>query len=145
MEVQISLIALGCAVFTMNKHFCHRTFRVYRAALYAGLGLTAVVFVVHGILLHGYDVQRKLMALDWMAMMGTLNFLGAAVYAARVRFTTLKRVGLYAESDRSRRDGTHIVSTSLVRVTRLSMSWCSWLRWHMWRGFTARIKVLGAR
>ena len=52
--------------------------------MYAGLGLSALIFVAHGILLHGWAVQNERMSLDWMALMATFNLLGAIVYATRV-------------------------------------------------------------
>lgn len=64
--------------------FRHPTLRPYRAAMYAGLGLSAVVFVVHGILLHGWTVQNRRMSVDWMGLMALFNLTGAVIYAARV-------------------------------------------------------------
>ncbi|KAL8652921.1 MAG: hypothetical protein Q9226_004062 [Calogaya cf. arnoldii] len=52
--------------------------------MYAGLGLSAVIFVVHGILLHGWALQNHRMSLDWMALMAMFNLVGASTYAARV-------------------------------------------------------------
>ncbi|KAL9630582.1 MAG: hypothetical protein Q9204_004647 [Flavoplaca sp. TL-2023a] len=52
--------------------------------MYAGLGLSAVIFVIHGILLHGWASQNQRMSLDWMALMATFNLLGATIYAARI-------------------------------------------------------------
>lgn len=53
--------------------------------MYAGLGLSAVVFVVHSILLHGWAEQNRRMSINWMALMAFFNLTGAAIYAARVR------------------------------------------------------------
>jgi predicted branched-subunit amino acid permease len=52
--------------------------------MYVGLGLSAVVFVLHGILLYGWSVQNQRMSLDWMILMACLNFAGGAIYSARV-------------------------------------------------------------
>ena len=52
--------------------------------MYAGLGLSAVVFVVHGILLYGWTVQNRRMSVDWMGLMALFNLTGAVIYAARV-------------------------------------------------------------
>jgi adiponectin receptor len=79
-----SAFAVGCIVFTMNPRFCLPRFRKYRAALYTGLGLAALLFVGHGIMLHGIAIQEKRMALKWMVAMATFNLLGAAAYAARI-------------------------------------------------------------
>lgn len=52
--------------------------------MYLGLGLTSVVFVSHGVLLHGWATQNDRMALEWLILVASLNVVGAAVYAARV-------------------------------------------------------------
>ena len=52
--------------------------------MYAGLGLSAVVFVVHGVLLHGWIEQNQRMSVDWMGLMAFFNLAGAVIYAARV-------------------------------------------------------------
>lgn len=82
--INVSVLASLCVYATLHPNFRHPTFRPYRAAMYAGLGLSAVVFVAHGIYLHGWIVQRQRMSLDWMALMATSNLIGAMVYAARV-------------------------------------------------------------
>ena len=53
--------------------------------MYAGFGLSSVVFIIHGLILHGWKVQNDRMSLIWMAWMGTSNLVGAAIYAARVK------------------------------------------------------------
>ena len=80
----VSVLATFCVVATLHPKFRHPTIRPYRAAMYAGLGLSAVVFVVHGILLHGWTVQNRRMSLDWMGLMALFNLTGAVIYAARV-------------------------------------------------------------
>lgn len=82
--LNVSVLASACVVATLHPNFRHPTFRPYRAAMYAGLGLSAVVFIVHGILLHGFSIQNQRMSLDWMALMAILNLVGATIYAARV-------------------------------------------------------------
>ena len=52
--------------------------------MYAGLGLSGLVFVVHGILLHGWAMQNQRMSVDWMALMAIFNLTWAVIYAARV-------------------------------------------------------------
>lgn len=80
----VSVLASLCVVATLHPKFRHPTIRPYRAAMYAGLGLSAVVFVVHGILLHGWTVQNQRMSLDWMGLMALFNLIGAVTYAARI-------------------------------------------------------------
>lgn len=71
-------------MMTLSPKFRRPTFRLYRTAMYVGLGLSALVFAVHGIMLHGLEVQTKRMSLDRMALMAALNLIGASVYTARV-------------------------------------------------------------
>lgn len=52
--------------------------------MYAGLGLSAIIFVIHGVVKHGWKTQNHRMSLDWMGLMATLNLIGAFAYAARV-------------------------------------------------------------
>lgn len=88
----VSILAILCIVATLHPRFRHPTLRPYRAAMYAGLGLSAVVFVVHGILLHGLIEQKQRMSVDWMGLMAFFNLTGAVIYAARVpeKLTPLK-------------------------------------------------------
>lgn len=72
--------------------FGHSTFRLYRTAMYVGLGLSALVFIIHGIMLHGLELQMKRMSLDQMGLMAALNLIGASVYAARVGGSILKKI-----------------------------------------------------
>ena len=81
---QVSVLASACVVATLHSKFRHPTLRPYRAAMYAGLGLSATVFMVHGVVKYGWAVQRMRMSLDWMLAMGACNLVGAATYAARV-------------------------------------------------------------
>lgn len=68
----------------MHPRFAGPRFRKYRALLYTCFGLSAILFVSHGIFLYGFAVQKKRLALEWMGLMGFLNILGAAFYASRV-------------------------------------------------------------
>ena len=52
--------------------------------MYAGLGLSAIIFVVHGLFLYGYETQKWRMSVDWMAAMAGFNLVGALIYGIRV-------------------------------------------------------------
>ncbi|TVY76015.1 ADIPOR-like receptor SPBC12C2.09c [Lachnellula suecica] len=80
----VSILAAACIVTTLNPRFRSPLLRPYRAAMYAGLGLSALVFIIHGVIIHGWTIQNHRMSLRWMALMGGLNLIGAAVYAARI-------------------------------------------------------------
>ena len=81
---QVTVLAALCIVATLHPRFRHSTIRPYRAAMYAGLGLSGLVFVIHGILLHGWTMQNQRMSVDWMASMAIFILIGAVIYAARV-------------------------------------------------------------
>ena len=81
---QVTVLAITCIAVTLNPRFRHPQLRPYRAAMYSGLGLSAVVFIIHGLLIHGWEIQDHRMSLRWMGLMGALNLTGAAAYAARV-------------------------------------------------------------
>lgn len=83
--VQVTISAAGCIVFTLNPQFLGPAFRKYRALTYASFGLSALMFMTHGILLYGFAVQKKRLAHEWMILMGALNIIGACFYASRVR------------------------------------------------------------
>ena len=81
---QISTLAVGCVIATFHPKFRHPTWRAYRATMYSGLGLSAIIFIVHGILLFGYEQTSRNMSLNWMGLMAVFNFTGRGIYAARV-------------------------------------------------------------
>ena len=90
--------------------------------MYAGLGLSAIVFVLHGIFLHGWSVQNQRMSLDWMILMACLNLAGGTIYAARVSGPYSTDVtGLIF--DRFLRSGAPTPLISLAVVTRFFISW----------------------
>ena len=80
----VSFLATLCVVATLHPEFRHPTLRPYRAAMYAGLSISAVGFVVHGLILYGWQTQNRRMSLDWMALMALFNLAGAFTYAVRV-------------------------------------------------------------
>ena len=81
---QATASALGCAVFTMKPKFRTPTYRLMRSLMFALLGLSAFVPVLHGIILHGWDVQNRRMAVTHLLGLGLLNATGTVIYAARV-------------------------------------------------------------
>ena len=44
-----------------------------------------MIFVVHGLVLHGWELQNSRMSLVWMGWMATANLVSAVIYAARVQ------------------------------------------------------------
>ncbi|TGO46001.1 hypothetical protein BCON_0351g00090 [Botryotinia convoluta] len=80
----ISLSAAACAITTLHPKFRHSAFRPYRAIMYSCLGLSSITFVIHGLILYGYETQNWRMSLDWMGIMAGFNLFGAFAYAARI-------------------------------------------------------------
>lgn len=52
--------------------------------MYTCFGLSAIFFVSHSIYVYGFAVQRRRLAIEWMALMGLVNIAGAGFYASRV-------------------------------------------------------------
>ena len=57
--------------------------------MYACLGLSAVVFITHGVIRFGWETLNRRMSLDRMGLMALLNLTGAYTYAARVTSTKI--------------------------------------------------------
>jgi len=87
--MQVTVLAAACITATLDPQFRHPRLRPYRAAMYSGLGLSAIVFISHGLTIHGWEIQNNRMSLSWMGLMGALNFIGAAAYVTRVGCSTL--------------------------------------------------------
>ena len=119
---QVSGLALSCAVATMHPRFRRPSFRPYRALVYASLGLSAIVFVLHGIVLYGWSVQNQRMSLDWMILMACLNLGGGGIYAARVS-TDSPQMSVVLILDRFLRSGAQGRLISSEVVTRFFTSW----------------------
>ena len=83
-KVQVSTSAGGCIFLTLHPAFLGPTFRKYRALMYTCFGLSAILFISHSIFLYGSAMQKRRLSIEWMALMGFLNILGAVVYASRV-------------------------------------------------------------
>ncbi|KAK3316528.1 mPR-typeG-protein-coupled receptor [Apodospora peruviana] len=80
----MTFAASCCAVVTFLPCFGTPRFRAYRAGVYASLGLTGLVFVIHGLVLLGWETQNRRMALTWMVGMALVNLAGAVVFATRI-------------------------------------------------------------
>ena len=79
----VSVLGGLCCVATLHPKFRTPLFRPYRSMMYASLGFSAVVFVVHAIIIHGLAGANRRMSLDWMLAMAVLNLTGAVAYGVR--------------------------------------------------------------
>ena len=50
----------------------------------ASLGLLAMAFIAHDLIIHGWQIQNHRMSLTYMLITVMLNLLGAIVYTARI-------------------------------------------------------------
>ncbi|PMD61317.1 Hly-III related protein [Hyaloscypha bicolor E] len=80
----VTILAAACVAATLDPQFRHPRLRPYRAAMYSGLGLSAIIFISHGVAIHGWEIQNHRMSLGWMGLMGGLNLIGASAYATRI-------------------------------------------------------------
>ncbi|KAI5271167.1 mPR-typeG-protein-coupled receptor, partial [Aureobasidium subglaciale] len=78
-----SASATGCITFILGPMFIKPVYRTARALTYLSLGLFALIFIVHGIYLYGFMLQRKRLSLEYMGLMVLFNFLGCTAYAFR--------------------------------------------------------------
>ena len=128
----VSVLAGACVYATLHPAFRRPKYRPYRAVMYAGLGLSFIIPIVHGCMKFGVETQMQRMSLDWMALMTTFNLTGGALYAMRVSWLSLRRTfagirkkrdGRLTTTRRFRRNGIRTGLMSGVRVTRLCIVW----------------------
>lgn len=82
--IMICTIGLGCCCVSVVPQFRTPRWRPFRAAMFVGMGLSAVFPVIHGLQLYGIDRMRRQIGLEWLLLQGFLYILGAGIYAARV-------------------------------------------------------------
>lgn len=80
----VSILGAACCIATLHPKFRTPTFRPYRSMMYAALGLSAIVFIIHAISLRGFAEANRRMSLDWMGAMALLNLTGAVTYGTRI-------------------------------------------------------------
>ncbi|TVY46576.1 ADIPOR-like receptor [Lachnellula occidentalis] len=79
----ISSLGLGCASVSIFERFRTPPWRPYRAGMFVGMGLSAVIPVLHGVGIYGVKEMQDRMGMTWMGLEGFLYILGAGLYAAR--------------------------------------------------------------
>lgn len=80
----ITVLATSCIAATLFHRLHRPALRPLRAAIYSGLGLSAIPFIIHGLVIYGWDMQSARMSLNWMGVTASLNLIGAIVYATRI-------------------------------------------------------------
>jgi len=59
----ITVLATSCTATTLFHRLHGPALRPLRAAIYSGLGLSAACFIIHGLVLYGWDIQNARMGL----------------------------------------------------------------------------------
>lgn len=80
----ICTIGVGCICVSILRRFRTPQWRPFRAAMFVGMGMSAIFPVVHGLVLYGTGQMVRQIGLWWVLLQGFLYTLGAAIYAARV-------------------------------------------------------------
>ena len=92
----ITTIGALTAAATMMPMFRTAKWRPVRAAMFVGMGLSAVVPVLDGLERYGYEYMKGSIGFHWLVTQGALYILGAGLYAARVpeRFAPGSRIAI---------------------------------------------------
>ena len=80
----VTATGLGCAIFTLRPKFRQPAYRTTRFLMYCFLGSSLFGSVIHGAYIHGWAALYDMMGLGSFLGLAGINFLGAAIYAARV-------------------------------------------------------------
>lgn len=86
---QSTLLCLGSGYVTIHPRFRTPAYRSRRTIMYVALGLSALIYVLHGIILHGWHAQYLSMSLDWELVTLLVFVFGASTYALRVSLPQL--------------------------------------------------------
>lgn len=79
-----SFLAICCSVLAFWYGFGRPGRRTGEAVGFGMLGFSTVFPIIHGIIIDGYALQSRRLALDWVWVTAILNVLGASVYVLRV-------------------------------------------------------------
>jgi adiponectin receptor len=77
-------IGFLCCCVSVIPRFRTPRWRPFRAAMFVGMGLSAVFPVIHGSQMYGVEQMTRQIGLRWLLLQGFLYILGAGIYAARV-------------------------------------------------------------
>ncbi|KAK4055237.1 hypothetical protein OIV83_000517 [Microbotryomycetes sp. JL201] len=80
----IYIAGAGTAYTVLAPHARTPEYRRFRAWVFIGMGLSAVVPVGHAVVRYGLERASQSLSLQWLALGGFLYILGAVLYAERV-------------------------------------------------------------
>ncbi|KAJ5584558.1 hemolysin-III channel protein Izh2 [Penicillium hispanicum] len=84
-SVMIISLSAACAFVSANPRTRTPAWRPYRAAMFIGLGLSALVPITSGLRSHGLEgMNRRITLFPWLALEFSCYLLGAILYATRI-------------------------------------------------------------
>ncbi|KAH7247415.1 mPR-like GPCR protein [Fusarium redolens] len=79
----ICLLGTGCAIISWVEQFRTPRWRPYRAMMFAGLGLSGFIPIIHGVAIYGYKGLDDRISVTWIIIHGAMYLFGAVLYVAR--------------------------------------------------------------
>ena len=80
-HLQIFALGFGCGVVSWVDRFRTPAWRVYRTAMFVGLGVSGVVPICHASVIYGYETLQRRLGLNWVLLQGFFYIFGACLYA----------------------------------------------------------------
>ncbi|KAJ8081844.1 hypothetical protein PM082_007690 [Marasmius tenuissimus] len=80
----ITFVGLGAAYIVLNPEYAKPTHRGARTVVFVGLGLCAIVPILHWACAHGIQKMFREMGFSWLLLSGCIYILGALLYANRI-------------------------------------------------------------
>ncbi|KAK0618913.1 mPR-like GPCR protein [Immersiella caudata] len=80
----MSCASASCAAMTFISAFRTPKYHAWKIAAFVSLGLTGIIFIIHGIAAFGLETQKRRMPLLLVVAMMAANLVGVLVYAMRV-------------------------------------------------------------
>ncbi|KAJ3206207.1 hypothetical protein HDU67_008309 [Dinochytrium kinnereticum] len=82
--IAITLLGTATAIVTMSTRFSTPKYRYLRTILFAALGLSGIVPLVHALILYRPEFADEAMGLRYVGGMGAMYIMGAVLYASRI-------------------------------------------------------------
>lgn len=82
--IQICTLGIACTAVSVMPRFRTPAWRPVRAAMFVGMGLSAIFPVIDGLFVYGLDQMTLQIGLFWLSLQGALYVLGAGLYAVSV-------------------------------------------------------------
>jgi adiponectin receptor len=81
--IVLSSVAFGYVLVTFNRRLQSSQLRPYRAVMYTALGVSATIPIVHGVLIHGWEIQNKRISFTYVFLTAGLDLVAAVIYSIR--------------------------------------------------------------